>query len=69
MLDHVSITKVVVLFTMNPKKLSLHLSEFSTIFYVFYKFQQNGYTIENVLLRLGPWKETNSLRYAPGLQI
>jgi hypothetical protein len=61
--------KGVVLFTMNPTKLSLHFSEFSTIFYTFYKFQQNGYTIEDALLRLSPWKETDSLRYAPGLWI
>jgi hypothetical protein len=54
---------------MNPTKLSLHFSEFSTIFYAFYKFQQNGYTIEDALLRLGTWKETDSLRYAPGLRI
>jgi hypothetical protein len=62
----VSITKVVVLFTMNPTKFVLYFSKFSTIFYVFHKFQQNGYTIEDALLRLGPWKETDSLRYAPG---
>jgi hypothetical protein len=54
---------------MNSKKLSFHFSEFPTIFYVFYKFQQNGYTIEDALLRLGPWKETDSLRYALGLRI
>jgi hypothetical protein len=35
----VSITKVVGFFTTNPKKLSLHFSEVSTIFYAFYKFQ------------------------------
>jgi hypothetical protein len=42
----VSITKVVVLFTTNPTKLSLHFSEFSMIFYTFYNFQHIGYTIE-----------------------
>jgi hypothetical protein len=50
----VSITKVVVLFTSNPTKLSLHFSDFSTIFYAFYKFQQMEYTIEDVTLRRGP---------------
>jgi hypothetical protein len=39
------ITKVVGLFTTNPTKLVLHFSEFSTIFYGFYKNQQNGFTI------------------------
>jgi hypothetical protein len=46
----VSITKVVGFFTENPTKLSLHFSEFSTIFYAFYKFQQIGYTIEVAVL-------------------
>jgi hypothetical protein len=45
--DHVSITKVVVFYTMKTTKLSLHFSEFSTNFYAFYKFQQFGYTIED----------------------
>jgi hypothetical protein len=49
--DHVRITKVSVFFTMNPTKLVLHFSEFSTIFYTFYKFQQMEYTIEEVILR------------------
>jgi hypothetical protein len=35
----VSITKVVVFFTKNPKKLVLHFSEFSKILYGFYKIQ------------------------------
>jgi hypothetical protein len=38
--EYVSITKVVVLFTTNRTKFSLDFSEFSTIFYAFYKFQQ-----------------------------
>jgi hypothetical protein len=42
-----SITKVVGFSTTNTKKLSLHFSEFSTIFYAFYKFQKIGYTIED----------------------
>jgi hypothetical protein len=43
------ITKVVVFFTTNPKKLVLQFSEFSTIFYTFYKFLQICNTIEDVL--------------------
>jgi hypothetical protein len=43
----VSITKVVVFFTTNPTKFSLHFFEFSTIFYAFYKFLQTGNTIED----------------------
>jgi hypothetical protein len=34
-------TKVVVIFIRNPTKLGLHFSEFSKIFYAFYKVQQN----------------------------
>jgi hypothetical protein len=47
----VSIIKVVVLFTSNLAKLSLHFSKFSKIFRPFYKFPQIGYTIEDVILR------------------
>jgi hypothetical protein len=50
----VRITKVVVFFTTNPTKLVLQFSEFSTIFYVIYKNQQNCNTIEDVVLRRGP---------------
>jgi hypothetical protein len=64
-----SIIKVIVLFTKIPTKLRLYFSECSTIFYTFYKFQQIGYTIEDALLRLGPWKELESHRYAPGSRI
>jgi hypothetical protein len=38
------------------KKLSLHFSEFSTIFYELYKVQQNYYTIKDSVLYRGPWK-------------
>jgi hypothetical protein len=44
--DQVSITEVVVFFTTNPTKLDLQYSEFSTIFYTFYKFPQICNTIE-----------------------
>jgi hypothetical protein len=50
------ITKVVVLFSRSPTKLGLHFSKFSTIFYGFYKNQQNTYTIWDSLLRPGPWQ-------------
>jgi hypothetical protein len=61
----VSRTKVVVLFTTNPTKLSLHFSKFSTIFYAIYNFQQIGYTIEDALLRLDPWKELGPSNWVP----
>jgi hypothetical protein len=60
--DYVSIPKFS---TTNTIKLSLHLSEFSTIFYAFYKFQQIGYTIEGALLRLDPWKELGRSYWVP----
>jgi hypothetical protein len=50
----VSITKDVVIFTTNPKKLSLHFSEFSTIFYEFYKFQQFANTIGDTFCAKAP---------------
>jgi hypothetical protein len=64
--DYVSITKVVVFSTTNPTKLSLHFSEFSTYLYAFYKFQQMEYTIEDVTLRWGPWKEMGARNVALG---
>jgi hypothetical protein len=39
---HVSITKAVVFFTTKPAKFILQFSEFSTNFYTFYKFLQQG---------------------------
>jgi hypothetical protein len=63
--DHVSITKVVVLSTTNPTKLVWHFSEISTIFYAFYKFLQKGCTIEDVSLRLGPWKDSGPCNWVP----
>jgi hypothetical protein len=39
------ITKGVGFMTKNPTKLSLHFSNFSTIFYGFYKIQQKHFTI------------------------
>jgi hypothetical protein len=60
-----SITKVVVFLTVNPTKSVLHFYEFSTIFYAFYKFLQKGYTIEDVSLRLGPWKDSGPHNWVP----
>jgi hypothetical protein len=59
------IKKVVVFSTTNPTKLVWHFSEISTIFYAFYKLQQKGYTIEDITLRLGPWKDSGSCNWVP----
>jgi hypothetical protein len=61
----VSITKVVVFSTTSPTKFISHFSEFPTIFYTFYKFLQIGYTIEDVTLRLGPWKDLGPRNWVP----
>jgi hypothetical protein len=61
----VSITKVVVFSITNPTELVLHFSKFSTILYAFYKFQQKGYTIEDITLRLGPWKDSGPCNWVP----
>jgi hypothetical protein len=50
---------------MNPTKLSLHFSEFSTTFYAFYKFLQMEYTIEDVTLRRGPRKDLGPRNWVP----
>jgi hypothetical protein len=44
-LAQAEITKVARFFTMNPTKLGLHFSGFSTIFHAIYKIPQNGFTI------------------------
>jgi hypothetical protein len=51
---------------MDPTKLSLHFSEFSTIFYVFYMFQKIGNTIEVPTLRTDPWKDSAPYNVALG---
>jgi hypothetical protein len=43
--------------TTNPKKLVLHFSDFSVIFYAIYKNQEITFTISVALLQQGPWKE------------
>jgi hypothetical protein len=40
---------------MNPTKLGLHFSDFSTVFYEFSKIQPNCFTIEVSTLHRGPW--------------
>jgi hypothetical protein len=49
--------------------LSLHFSDFSTIFYVFSNFQQNSYTIGDSLFLIGPWKDLGSYKYAPSSRL
>jgi hypothetical protein len=49
--------------------LVLQFSEFSTIFYTFYKFLQNCITIEDVLLHRDPQKDLNHYKQALGLLI
>jgi hypothetical protein len=65
--DHVRIIKVVLFFTTNPTKLVLQFSEFSTIFYTFYKFLQICNTIEDALLHRDPQKNLNRYNQALGL--
>jgi hypothetical protein len=55
-----------VFFTRSLKKLSLHFSDFSTIFYAFYKIQQNGFTIWDKVLHRGPWNFLKHHKYATG---
>jgi hypothetical protein len=54
---------------MNPTKLSLHFSEFSTMFYAIYKILQNGNNIGDPLLHRGPWKGSGSYKYTLTLRI
>jgi hypothetical protein len=49
-------------FTTNPTKLSLHFSDFSTIFYGLYKILQNSNTIWDSLLHWGPGISAGSQR-------
>jgi hypothetical protein len=73
------IATVVRFFTTNPTKLSLHFSEFSTIFYAFYNVQQFTTTIEDSLctgvprniqnitaMHLSLCKEGGSRNWVPG---
>jgi hypothetical protein len=47
----------------------LHFYEFSTIFYGFYKNQQNCHHYSRCTFHGGPWKFSYSYTYAPSLQI
>jgi hypothetical protein len=51
---------------MNPTKLILHFSGFSTILYGFYKKQESYFTIGVTLLQQGPWKDSCVCNVAPG---
>jgi hypothetical protein len=51
---------------MNPKKMVLHFSDFSVIFYAIYKNQEITFTIGVHLLQQGPWKEMFLCNVAPG---
>jgi hypothetical protein len=51
---------------MNPKKLVLHFSAFSVIFYAIYKNQEINLTIGVHLLRRGPCKELGVCNVVPG---
>jgi hypothetical protein len=57
------ITKVVGVFTTNPRKLGLYFSEFSTIFYRIYKNQQNTCTIRESNFAQAPGKFSDSQAY------
>jgi hypothetical protein len=57
-----------VFFTRRPTKLGLHFSDFSMIFYGFYKNQENCFTIEVFCFQPGPWKFPCPHTYALGLQ-
>jgi hypothetical protein len=54
------------IFHIETKKLGLHFSEFSTIFYAIYKILQNSNTIGDPLLHRGPWNFSAIHKYALG---
>jgi hypothetical protein len=54
-------------FTTNPTKLSLHLSDVSTILYTIYKKQQKHFTIEVSDFYQGPWTLLLVHKYTPTL--
>jgi hypothetical protein len=51
---------------MDPKKLALHFSDFSVIFYAIYKNQELSLTIGVTFLQSRPWKEFDVCNVAPG---
>jgi hypothetical protein len=52
---------------MDPTKLVSHFSEFSVMFYEFYKKQGNCNTIGVTLLRIRPWKDWHVCNVVLGL--
>jgi hypothetical protein len=52
-------------FTRSPTKLSLHFSEFSTIFYRFHKFQVKGFSIEEAVFATNPLERSEALEKCP----
>jgi hypothetical protein len=56
-------------FHSETKKIEFDFSDFSTIFYAFYKNQLNGFTICDSLLQRGPWKVLDSYKYALTLRL
>jgi hypothetical protein len=50
---------------MNPTKLVLKFSEFSTIFYTFYKILQSCITIEDGICHRDPCKESRKCNWVP----
>jgi hypothetical protein len=58
--------KSCVFFTTNPTKLSLHFSEFSTIFYAFYKIQPKVEHYLRSIFHRGPWKTFQTYTQASG---
>jgi hypothetical protein len=56
-----------VLFTKSLTKLSLHFSDFSTIFKRFYKNLQSDYTIEVPLFHRDRWMFSGTHTYGPRL--
>jgi hypothetical protein len=54
------------IFTTNPTKFVLHFSDFSTMFYEFYKYRENHFTIGVTTLQEGPRKDFFPCNVAPG---
>jgi hypothetical protein len=58
-----------VLLTRSLTKLSLHFSDFPTIFYAFSKYQQNYFTIGDSVSQRGPWNFPKPHRHAPSSRL
>jgi hypothetical protein len=55
------------IFYNESNKIEFHFSEFSTIFYAFYKFQQFANTIGDTVLRWGPGKKWGLAMWPSGM--